>query len=157
MTYIVDDKRYGLHVNAAGENIRRYQNLGRAIAEGVDDDIAFTRAKGTRQAGNLVALSVQTSLDLKSGIASLIEVNYGLRYTTGRTNPGKDDGGSNSHQAVKTHEHIVLIVLGRTVKIELLDSFYRQFLVSQRNLVGVWCEAGGKLGDVVWEGGREQD
>ena len=70
-TYIIDNKRNGLHINTSSEDISSYQDLCFSVTESVDDHVTSLALKFTGQGSDLVTLCRKAVGDLSSTGAGL--------------------------------------------------------------------------------------
>ena len=63
-----------MDVDTAGEDVGGDEDFSRAVAEGVDDDVALEAFELAGETCYLVAFSVHTSFNLESSLAGLVIV-----------------------------------------------------------------------------------
>lgn len=68
----------------------------------------------------------------------------------------EDDGGSNGHQPIELDQNLILVLLGVTIQVQLLDSLDRELFMFERKLIGVGGELGCVANDGFREGGGEE-
>lgn len=68
----------------------------------------------------------------------------------------ENDRGADCHEAVKLHENIVFVTLGRAVHVHLRNALDSELLLLESHGVRVGREALSILNDSVWKGGREE-
>jgi hypothetical protein len=72
-TYIIDDNRHCLHVDAARQHVGGDEHLGLAGAERVNDVVALVALKRAVQRNDLVAFNRHAPLNLRGSIATLLK------------------------------------------------------------------------------------
>lgn len=71
---VVDNKGNGRNVNSTGKNVGGDENLGLAIAEGIDDGITLGALNTTSEGSNCVSFGGHALLNLNGGGASLVNI-----------------------------------------------------------------------------------
>jgi hypothetical protein len=138
---VVDDHRYGLHVDTTGQNVGGDKDLSLAGSESVDDSVTVGTLLASGKVNHLVTLGRHALLDTLSAL----------------TCPNKDDRGTDGHQAVELDEDVVLGILAGAVHEHLLDAGNGKLLMLQFDLVSLGAELLRELHHLVGESGGEKE
>lgn len=138
---VIDHQTHRRHINPPREDVRGDEDLRLTGSEVVNDLIALGAVVGAVESGDFMAVGFHATLDFGGGFALLDE----------------DDGRADGEDVVEFDEDSVFVFFVFAVHVQLFDAVDGEFLVLERDLVGVRGEAVGVLDYLVGEGGGEED
>jgi hypothetical protein len=136
-----------MYIDTASKYICGYEDLRFAVSKLVNDLVAIGAFKRPMESGNFMPLCFHTLFYFIGGstflqreiVRNQPQLRRGqliAKYHIKRekwTYFDKDNRRSYSHEPVEFHKHLVLVILGVAVHVELLDSLNRKFLVFKSN------------------------
>lgn len=149
-----------------------FLTLALAFSESVNSLVSVGCLQFPMQRVDLVSLRGHLLRDPIRSLASLFKVPQhakllirqrrndpsALRPCSSRTctHGTEDDALTNGQQVVELHKHIVLVILGVAIHVELSNQIHRQLFLLQSDFVGGGCYASREFSDHVRKGRAEE-
>lgn len=147
--------------------------LALAFSESVNGLVSVGRLQFPMQRVDLVSLRGHLLRDSIRSLASLFRFprHAKLLIRQRRNDPSvprpcssrtcthctEDDALTNGQQVVKLYKHIVLVLLGVAIHVELSNQIHRQLFLLQSDFVGGGCYASRKFSDHIRKGRAEKN